>query len=57
MHDPNRATAWTRSVPELDKAALYRDLGRELDALLSGEPDATANAANAAAAIITRSPI
>ncbi|HET7883497.1 MAG TPA: GAF domain-containing protein [Acetobacteraceae bacterium] len=51
MHDPNRATAWTRSVPELDKAALYRDLGRELDALLSGEPDATANAANAAAAI------
>jgi GAF domain-containing protein len=51
MHDPHRATAWTRSAPELDKAALYRDLGRELDALLSGEPDATANAANAAAAI------
>jgi L-methionine (R)-S-oxide reductase len=33
------------------KTALYRDLARELDALLSGETDATANAANAAAAI------
>jgi len=33
------------------KAALYRDLAEELDALLTGEPDSTANAANAAAAI------
>ena len=33
------------------KAALYRDLAEELDALLSGETDAVANAANAAAAI------
>jgi GAF domain-containing protein len=30
---------------------LYRDLAEELDALLSGETDSTANAANAAAAI------
>lgn len=33
------------------KTALYRDLAEQLDALLSGETDATANAANAAAAI------
>jgi L-methionine (R)-S-oxide reductase len=33
------------------KATLYRDLAEELDALLTGETDATANAANAAAAI------
>jgi L-methionine (R)-S-oxide reductase len=33
------------------KAALYRDLAEELEALLTGETDATANAANAAAAI------
>ena len=31
--------------------ARWRDLARELDALLSGEPDPVANAANAAAAI------
>jgi L-methionine (R)-S-oxide reductase len=30
---------------------MYRDLAEELDALLTGESDATANAANAAAAI------
>ena len=34
-----------------DKPALYDDLAREIDALLTGEPDPTANAANAAAAI------
>jgi len=33
------------------KVAVYRDLAEKLDALLTGEPDATANAANAAAAI------
>lgn len=33
------------------KSALYRDLAEQLDALLTGEPDPTANAANAAAAI------
>jgi len=34
-----------------DKAALYSALSRELNALLTGEPDLVANAANAAAAI------
>jgi GAF domain-containing protein len=33
------------------KAAVYRELAGQLEALLSGETDATANAANAAAAI------
>ena len=50
MHDPERAAPWT--APHLmDKPALYDALARELDALLSGEPDPVANAANAAAAI------
>ncbi len=35
----------------VDKADLYDELARELDALLAGEPDPVANAANAAAAI------
>ncbi|HUN42746.1 MAG TPA: GAF domain-containing protein [Acetobacteraceae bacterium] len=35
----------------MNKASLYDDLARELDGLLSGETDAVANAANAAAAI------
>ena len=34
-----------------DKPALYADLAEELAALLAGESDRTANAANAAAAI------
>jgi L-methionine (R)-S-oxide reductase len=50
MHDPTRPALWTGSR-RLGKAALYRDLAAELDALLTGEADATANAANAAAAI------
>lgn len=50
MHDAERATPWT--VPQGgDKRALYEALARELDALLSGETDAVANAANAAAAL------
>jgi L-methionine (R)-S-oxide reductase len=40
-----------RTAKLAGKAVLYRDLAQELDALLSGETDATANAANAAAAI------
>jgi GAF domain-containing protein len=51
MHDATRPAPWTRSGSGGGKAALYRDLAEELDALLSGETDATANAANAAAAI------
>ncbi len=51
MHDPTRPTPWTGSTDFDGKAALYRDLAQQLDALLSGESDVTANAANAAAAI------
>jgi GAF domain-containing protein len=51
MHDATRPAPWTQSGHRGGKAALYHDLAQELDALLSGEPDATANAANAAAAI------
>ncbi|HTW70538.1 MAG TPA: GAF domain-containing protein [Acetobacteraceae bacterium] len=50
MHDPERATPWT-APHQGDKPALYDALGRELDALLRGETDSVANAANAAAAI------
>lgn len=51
MHDATRPAPWTGSGQAGGKAALYRDLAEELDALLTGETDATANAANAAAAI------
>jgi L-methionine (R)-S-oxide reductase len=51
MHDITRLAPWTAAGPARGKAALYRDLAEELDALLTGESDATANAANAAAAI------
>jgi L-methionine (R)-S-oxide reductase len=51
MHDPTRPTPWTEVRREVDKAALYDELARELDALLANEADAVANAANAAAAI------
>lgn len=51
MHDPARPTPWTGATSEGGKPALYRDLTLELEGLLSGERDATANAANAAAAI------
>ena len=51
MHDAARPAPWTQSGRGGGKAALYRDLAEELDALLSGETDAIANAANAAAAI------
>ncbi len=51
MHDPERTTPWIAARGAVDKAALYNELAQELDALLAGEPDAVANAANAAAAI------
>ncbi len=51
MHDATRPASWTSTRSGGEKAALYRDLAEELDALLTGETDATANAANAAAAI------
>ncbi len=50
MHDLERPTPWT-ARRAVSKAALYDDLAQELDALLAGEPDPVANAANAAAAI------
>jgi L-methionine (R)-S-oxide reductase len=50
MHDLERATPWT-ARRAVSKPALYDELARELDALLAGEPDPVANAANAAAAI------
>jgi L-methionine (R)-S-oxide reductase len=51
MHDATRRAPWSRSQHDGGKAELYGDLAEELDALLSGEDDATANTANAAAAI------
>ncbi|HEX3864499.1 MAG TPA: GAF domain-containing protein [Stellaceae bacterium] len=39
------------SADSADKGALYRDLARQLEALLAGEPDAIANTANMAALI------
>ena len=51
MHDPLRATPWTAARQVGEKVALYRDLAEALDALLRGETQPVANAANAAAAI------
>jgi len=51
MHDVTRPAPWTGSASANGKPALYRDLIQELNALLTGERDPTANAANAAAAI------
>lgn len=51
MHDATRPAPWTSVRREMSKHALYADLARELDALLAGESDSVANAANAAAAI------
>jgi GAF domain-containing protein len=51
MHDATRPTPWTGASVPGDKPTLYRDLLVELEGLLSGETDPTANTANAAAAI------
>ena len=53
VHDPTQATAWSPPAPAtgVDKAVLYRALRADLRALLEGESDPLANAANAAAAI------
>jgi GAF domain-containing protein len=50
MYDPAQPAPWT-TVRSVDKAELYEELTRALDALLTGEPDPVANAANTAAAI------
>jgi GAF domain-containing protein len=51
MHDLSRATPWTAVRKVGGPAVVYQSLGEELDALLGGETDPVANAANAAAAI------
>jgi L-methionine (R)-S-oxide reductase len=51
MHDSARPTPWTSDRSTAKKAIFYQELASELDALLTGEPDPVANAANAAAAI------
>ena len=51
MHDPSRPAPRTTKEGVADKAGQYDELAREIDALLSGEPDFVANAANAASAI------
>ena len=51
MHDVARSAPWNSAARPDDKATRYVELTAELDALLSGEPDPVANAANAAAAI------
>ena len=52
-HDPTRAAAWSGppAADGAEKAALYRALLADLRALLDGETDPLANAANAAAAL------
>jgi L-methionine (R)-S-oxide reductase len=51
MHDPSRATPWSAAREVGGHVALYQSLADELDALLRGETDSVAIAANAAAAI------
>lgn len=53
-HSADTATTWTQPAPpdwQADRDVLYATLMEELDALLTGESDPVANAANAAAAI------
>jgi GAF domain-containing protein len=56
MHDPTRPTPWTTTPwskvqRAVDQVVDYDELARELEALLTGETDPVANAANAAAAV------
>jgi L-methionine (R)-S-oxide reductase len=52
VHDLGHATPWTTDPGVArDKVTLYQDLAQELAALLAGETDPIANAANAAAAL------
>jgi GAF domain-containing protein len=51
MHDPSCAAPWTAARKVGGCVVLYQSLAEELDALLRGETDPVANAANAAAAI------
>ncbi len=53
MHDPETPARWTEPRPasQMAGAVAYDALAAELDALLAGEDDLVATAANAAAAI------
>jgi GAF domain-containing protein len=51
MLDPERRAPWSSGVRSDGKAELYAELACALDALLAGERDHVATAANAAAAI------
>ena len=51
MHDPLRATPWTAAPQAGGPQVMYQDLCEALEALLHGETDPVATAANAAAAI------
>ena len=51
MHDPLRASPWTVVREDVGRDGMYQALAEELDALLRGETDPIANAANTAAAI------
>jgi L-methionine (R)-S-oxide reductase len=50
VYEQERPTPWT-AQRAVSKSVLYDELVRELDALLTGETDSLANAANAAAVI------
>jgi L-methionine (R)-S-oxide reductase len=51
MHDPVQPAPWTQVRPAADKPAVYDELATAMDALLTGETDPIANAANATSAI------
>ena len=50
-HESSGPAPWDGTGQFLDKPWLYRELAEAVTALFEGEPDPTANAANAAAAI------
>jgi GAF domain-containing protein len=52
VHDASHIAPWSVDQGAMkDKGGFYQDLAQELNGLLAGESDRTANAANAAAAI------
>lgn len=56
MHDPARPVPWTTRPGRDDVPAFYEELAAAVDALLEGETDSLANAANAVAAIYNSLP-
>jgi GAF domain-containing protein len=51
MDDPAQAAPWLARSVQVEQTAVYEEMAPALDALLSGETDTIANAANAVAAI------